>query len=72
MTASEIERQFTIKQLQAYNSEIRSKYNHLNFLYSNLTKKFDKKVEIEVKNRTRELENDYNNQLKEKDKQIEA
>lgn len=72
MTASEIERQFTIKQLQAYNSEIRSKYNHLNFLYSDLTKNFDKKVEIEVKNRTRELENDYNNQLNEKDKQIEA
>lgn len=72
MTSIKIERHFTIKQLQAYNSEIRSKYNALQLSYNNLEKNFDKKVEIEVKNRTKELEKSYSNQLSEKDKQIEA
>ncbi len=55
MTPAEIERQFTIKQLQAYNSQIRSKYNALQFSYNNLEKQFDKKVEMEVKKRTKEF-----------------
>lgn len=72
MTANDIKRQFTIRQLQAYNSEIRSKYNSVQLAYNQLEKKFDKKVEVEVKNRTKEIEKEYISKLNEKDKQIET
>lgn len=72
MTSNEIKRQFTIRQLQAYNAEIRSRFNAVKLAYNQLEKSFDKKVEIEVKNRTKELEKEYINKLNEKDKQIEA
>ena len=57
MTAEEIKNIFTLKQLQSYNSEIRSKYNHLSFEYSQLKSKFEIRLESAVKERTSELEN---------------
>ena len=72
MTAEEIRKSFTMKQLQAYNSEIRSKYNSLKFQYDQLNSKFDIRVNAAVKVRTSELENKYKNELNEKEKQIEA
>ena len=39
MTADEIKRSFTMKQMLAYNSEIRSKYNSLKFQYNQLNLK---------------------------------
>ena len=72
MTADEIRKSFTMKQLQAYNSEIRSKYNSLRFEYNQLNSKFEIRVNAAVKARTSELENKYKNELNEKDKQIEA
>ena len=72
MTADEIKRSFTMKQMLAYNSEIRSKYNSLKFQYNQLNSKFEIRVNAAVKARTVELENKYKNELNEKDKQIEA
>ena len=72
MTADEIRKSFTMKQLRAYNSEIRSKYNSLKFQYDQLNSKFDIRVNAAVKVRTSELEKKYKNELKEKEKQIEA
>ena len=72
MTSKELEKYYSIKQLQAYNSEIRSKYNSLKFQYDQLNNKFDIRVETAVKTRTAELEKQYKNELSEKDKQIEA
>lgn len=72
MTAEEIKNNFTMKQMQAYNSQIRSKYNHLSFEYSQLKNKFEIRVEAAVKERTSELENKYKKDMKEKEKEIEA
>ena len=72
MTVEEIKNSFTLKQLQSYNSEIRSKYNHLRFEYSQLKNKFEIRLESAIKERTSELENKYKKDLKEKDKEIEA
>ena len=63
---------FTYKQLEAYNSEIRSKYNDINFKYSYLLKNQETIIENEVKRRTKELEDTHKKELDEKDKQIEA
>ena len=71
ITAKELKERFTLKQLQAYNSEIRSKYNEMIFNYRKLEKQFEARVNTDVKKRTKELEKNYNNQLKEKDKLIE-
>ena len=72
MTVEEIKNSFTLKQLQSYNSEIRSKYNHLRFEYSQLKNKFEIRLESAIKERTSELENKYKQDIKEKDKEIEA
>ena len=72
MTAKELEKYYSIKQLKAYNSEIRSEYNQLKMQYNHLNKNFDIRVEAAVKTRTAELEKHYKNELNEKDKQIEA
>ena len=72
MTATELEKYYSIKQLQAYNSEIRSKYNQLKIQYNHLNKNFEIRVEATVKTRTAELEKQYKSELKEKDKEIEA
>ena len=40
MTATELEKYYSIKQLQAYNSEIRSKYNQLKMQYNHLNNVF--------------------------------
>ena len=72
MTAEEIKNSFTLKQLQSYNSEIRSKYNHLRFEYSQLKNKFEIRLESAIKERTSELENKYKQDIKEKDKEIEV
>ena len=70
ITAKELKERFTLKQLQAYNSEIRSKYNEMIFNYRKLEKQFEARVKTDVKRRTKELEKNYNNQLKEKDKKL--
>lgn len=49
ITAEELKNRFTYKQLEAYNSEIRSKYNDINFRYSNLLKNQETMIENEVK-----------------------
>ena len=72
MTVEEIKNSFTLKQLQSYNSEIRSKYNHLRFEYSQLKNKFEIRLESAIKERTSELENKYKQDIKEKDKEIEV
>ena len=71
ITAKELKERFTLKQLQAYNSEIRSKYNEMIFNYKKLEKQFEARVKTDVKKRTKELEKNYNDQLKEKNKLIE-
>lgn len=68
MTAKEIEERFSYKQLQKYNSEIRSKYNDLKFQYNLVIKNQENIIAKEVEIRTKEL----SEELKEKDKQIEA
>ena len=72
MTARELEKYYSYKQLKSYNSEIRSRYNNLKIQYNQLNKNFDVRVENEVKTRTAELEKQYKNELKEKDQQINA
>ena len=75
MTASDFEREFTLKQLQSYNSEIRSKYNSLQFNYNLLVKNQEKIIAKEVKNQTKNLNEELKNKDKiiaDKDKQIEA
>ena len=72
MTAKELEKYYSYKQLKSYNSEIRSRYNNLKIQYNHLNKNFDVRVENEVKTRTAELEKQYKNELKEKDQQINA
>lgn len=72
LTVEELKNRFTYKQLEAYNSEIRSKYNDINFKYSYLLKNQETIIENEVKRRTKELEDTHKKELEEKDKQIEA
>lgn len=75
MTAKEFERQFTLKQLQAYNSEIRSKYNDLRFQYNILKNKQEQIINKEVKNQTKEyiiIIKEKDEIIADKDKQIEA
>ena len=72
MTSEEIKNRFTYKQLQSYNSEIRSKYNALNFQYTQLVKKQEQIIEKRVQERTSEIEKNYQKELKEKEKEIEA
>ena len=82
MDAKELERRFTIKQLAAYNSEIRSKYNDLNFKYNYLKKNNEVIIKKEVENKTKylteELKNkdkiiaEKDNEIQDKDKQIKA
>lgn len=67
MTANEIKDRFTYKQLQSYNSSIRSKYNDLKFQYNILVKKQEDIIKKEVKIQT----NIYEKKLKDKDKIIE-
>lgn len=68
MTAKEIERRFSYKAVVAYNREIRSKYNDLEFRYHCLVKNQETRIEKEVERRTKDL----TKELSEKDKQIEA
>ena len=53
LTAEYIEREYTIKQLQAYNSEIRSKYNDMKFKYNLIVKNQETIIEKEVEIRTK-------------------
>ena len=68
LTAEYIEREYTIKQLQAYNSEIRSKYNDMKFKYNLIVKNQETIIEKEVEIRTKKL----TAEITEKDRQIEA
>lgn len=66
MNASEIERHFTIKQLQAYNSKLRSDFNAARLEIQSLRIQQENIIKKEVETRTIE----YKNQLDEKDKII--
>lgn len=68
MTAEELKERFTYKELQHFNSEIRSKYNSIKLELTTLKKYQEKIIEKEVKIRTKDLQETIN----EKDKQIEA
>lgn len=75
MTAKDFERQFTLRQLQAYNGEIRSKYNDLKFQYHLVIKNQESIIAKEVEIRTKELSDELKNKnqiIDDKDKQIEA
>jgi len=68
LTANDIKRAFSYKQLLSYNSELRSQLNQKNFELSNLKKKQEEIIKNEVELRTKEL----NDELNDKEKQIEA
>ena len=70
MTSQEFKKLYTYKQLEAYNSEIRSRYNNLSLRYNQLVKKQDILIESAVKQRTKELENKHKQEIQEKDKEI--
>ena len=53
MTSQEFKKLYTYKQLEAYNSEIRSRYNNLSLRYNQLVKKQDVLIESAVKQRIR-------------------
>ena len=72
MTSQEFKKLYTYKQLEAYNSEIRSRYNNLSLRYNQLLKKQDVLIESAVKQRTKELENKHKQEIQEKDKEINA
>lgn len=72
MTSQEFKKLYTYKQLKAYNSEIRSRYNNLSLKYNQLVKKQDVLIESAVKQRTKELENKHKQEMQEKDKEINA
>ena len=72
MTSQEFKKLYTYKQLEAYNSEIRSRYNNLSLRYNQLVKKQDVLIESTVKQRTKELENKHKQEIQEKDKEINA
>ena len=72
MTSQEFKKLYTYKQLEAYNSEIRSRYNNLSLRYNQLVKKQDILIESAVKQRTKELENKHKQEIQEKDKEINA
>ena len=72
MTLQEFKKLYTYKQLEAYNSEIRSRYNNLSLRYNQLVKKQDVLIESAVKQRTKELENKHKQEIQEKDKEINA
>ena len=72
MTSQEFKKLYTYKQLEAYNSEIRSRYNNLSLRYNQLVKKQDVLIESAVKQRTKELENKHKQEIQEKDKEINA
>lgn len=59
MPSKELERQFTLKQLQAYNGEIRSKYNDLKFQYNYLKNNQEVIIKKEVAIRTKEYTDCY-------------
>ncbi len=54
MNVEQIKERFSYKQLETYNSQIRSKYNGLKFQYDFLIKKQEQIIEKEVKQRTEE------------------
>ena len=68
MTANEIKERFTYKELQRFNSEMRSKYNQVQLELSTLKKYQEKIIKNEVETRTKDL----TEQLNDRDKQIEA
>lgn len=75
MNASEIERHFTIKQLQAYNSKLRSEYNAARLETTRLRIHQEKIIKKEVEIRTIEYKNQLDEKdkiINEKDKEIEA
>ena len=72
MTIEEIKKSYTLKQLQKYNGEIRSKYNNLQFEYNQLQKQFDLRLEKELKTRTADLTDAHKKEIKEKDEEIKA
>ena len=65
MTAEEIKQRYTYKQLKSYNSEIRSRYNSLSLQYNQLIKKQEQIIERAVKERTKQIEEEHQTQLKE-------
>ena len=68
LTAEDLKRQFSYRQLLSYNSELRSQLNQKKFELSNLKSKQEQIIKNEVELRTKKL----NDELSEKDKQIEA
>ncbi len=75
MKVEQIKERFSYKQLEAYNSQIRSKYNGLKFQYDFLIKKQEQIIEKEVKQRTEEYEQkleEKNKIITEKEKEIEV
>jgi len=75
MTANEIKDRFTYKQLQAYNSKLRSEYNDLSFRYNILVKNQESIINKEVKTQTKIYEDELKNKdkiIEDKDKEIEA
>lgn len=68
LTAEDLKRQFSYRQLLSYNSELRSQLNQKKFELSNLKSKQEQIIKNEVELRTKKL----NDELIEKDKQIEA
>ena len=68
LTAEDIKRAFSYKQLIAYNCELRSKLNQANFELNFLKKKQECLINKEVEIRTKHL----SDELQDKDKQIEA
>lgn len=67
LNAQELEKRFTLKQLQAYNCKLRSDYNAIQLEKNRLIKKQESIIKKEVEIRTKE----YQEQLKEKNKVIE-
>lgn len=72
ITKQEIQKYFSYKQLQKYNAEIRSRYNHLSIRYDYLVRKQETIIDKAVQDRTKELEDNYKEQLKDKEKEINA
>lgn len=75
MTAEEIKERFTYKELQRFNSEIRSKYNSVKLELTTLKKNQENIITKQVEIRTKEINNkleEKDKELIDKDKQIEA
>ena len=75
LTAEDLERKFTIKQMESYIRELKNKCNSLSLQNTTIIKKQESIIKKEVELRTKDLTDEIKNKekvIEEKDKEIEA